>query len=295
MRDPIPILTLLLLVTAASPPAVRAQAAVDTVVSVDPAARLDVENFQGSVTIGTWGRNAVRVVADGPRSAIRIEGGGRALSVRTEHHRGPREVDYRLTVPPSMDLSVHGVDTDVTIRDSRGRVQVHTVNGDISVQGGRGVIELNSVQGEVALSGAEGNAEVTSVNDAVRVSAFRGDLKATTVNGEVHLRSIESGSVESTTVNGSIAYEGSIQSDGWYRFNTHNGEISVAIPAGTGANVEVNTFNGDFQADFPVTFSQSRKGKHFNFTLGSGGARMELSAFNGTIRLRRSGQSGGGS
>ena len=293
MRETIPILTLTLLVAAAVPAAVRAQAAVDTVISVDAPTRLEVENFRGSVTIGTWDRNAVRVVAEGPRNAIRIHGGGGSVSVRTDLSRGPQEVDYRLSVPLSMDLSVHGVDTDVTIRDTRGRVQAHTVNGDISVQGGRGVIELNSVQGQVTLSGAQGNAEITSVNDAVHVTGFEGDLKATTVNGEVVLRGIESGSVESTTVNGSINYEGSIRSDGWYRFNTHNGEVSVVIPAGTGADVGVHTFNGEFQADFPVTFDQSRK--NFNFTLGSGGAQIELSTFNGTIRLRRSGPSEGGS
>ncbi|MGH7557560.1 MAG: DUF4097 family beta strand repeat-containing protein [Gemmatimonadota bacterium] len=294
MRDPTRILTLVLVVTAAAPAVVRAQAAVDTVISVDAPGRLNVQNFRGSVTIGTWDRNAVRVVAEGPRSAIRIHGGGGAVSVQTDLSRGPQEVDYRLSVPLGMDLSVGGVDTDVTIRDTRGRVQAHTVNGDISVQGGRGVIELNSVQGEVTLAGAQGNAELTSVNDAIRVTGFEGDLKATTVNGEVVLSGVESGSVESTTVNGSITYQGAIRSDGWYRFNTHNGEISVAVPAGTGANVEVNTFNGDFQADFPVTFNETRKG-NFNFTLGNGGARIELSAFNGTIRLRRSGQSGGGS
>ncbi|MGH7573311.1 MAG: DUF4097 family beta strand repeat-containing protein [Gemmatimonadota bacterium] len=295
MRDPIRILIPLLLVAATAAVDARAQAAIDTVISVDAPGQLEVENFQGSVTIGTWDRNAVRIVAEGPRDAIRIRGGGGSVSVRTDMSRGPREVDYRLSVPVTMDLSVQGVDTDVTIRDTRGRVQAHTVNGDILVDGGRGVIELNSVQGEVTLSGGQGKAEISSVNDALRVTGFEGDLKATTVNGEVVLSGVESGSVESTTVNGSISFQGAIRPDGWYRFNTHNGEVSIAIPAGTGANVEVNTFNGDFQADFPVTFDQSRKGKHFNFTLGDGGARIELSAFNGTIRLRRSGQSGGGS
>ncbi len=295
MRDPVRFLTLWLLIAGAAPALARAQAPVDTVIAVEPGGRLDLENFQGTVLVETWDRNAVRIVADGPRSAIRIHGGGSSISVRTEHHRGPRDVDYQLTVPAAMDLSIQGVTTDVTVRGTQGRLQVHTVNGDVSVQGGRGVVELNSVQGTVSLSGGEGRGELTSVNDAVEVNGFRGDLRATTVNGEVNLRGVESGSVESTTVNGSITYQGSIRSDGWYRFNTHNGEIGVVVPSGTSATVEVSTFNGDFQADFPVTFTQSRSGKRFNFTLGGGGARIELSAFNGTIRLRSPSRSGGGS
>ncbi|HKY61557.1 MAG TPA: DUF4097 family beta strand repeat-containing protein [Gemmatimonadota bacterium] len=295
MREPIRFLWLSLLVAGAAPALAHAQAPVDTVIAIDPEGRLDLENFEGSVTVEAWNRPAVRVVADGPRSAVRIHGGGSSISIRTEHQRGPRNVDYRLTVPAALDLSIQGVSTDVTVRGAEGRLQVHTVNGDVSVQGGRGVVELNSVQGTVSLSGGEGRAELSSVNDGVRVDGFRGDLRATTVNGEVNLRGVESGSVESTTVNGSITYQGSIRSDGWYRFNTHNGEIGVVVPSGTSATVEVSTFNGDFQADFPVTFSQSRSGKKFNFTLGGGGARIELSAFNGTIRLRSPGRSGGGS
>ena len=290
MRDPVRFLTLSLLVAGAAPALAHAQAPVDTVIAVDPGGRLDVENFRGSVTVNAWDRNEVRVMAEGPRNAVRIHGGGSSVTVRTEHQHGHRSVDYRLTVPATMDLTIHGVDTDVTIRGAGGRLQVHTVNGDISAEGGSGVVELNSVQGSVSLSGGAGRAELTSVNDAVEVSGFRGDLNVSTVNGEVTLRGVESGSVESTTVNGSITYQGSIRSDGWYRFNTHNGEIGVVVPPGTGASVDVSTFNGDFQADFPVTFDQSRSGKKFNFTLGGGGARIELSAFNGTIRLRSPGR-----
>lgn len=295
MPDSIRTLTLSLLVLGAAPALARAQAPVDTVITVDPRGRLDLENFQGSVTVDAWDRPAVRIVADGPRSVIRIHGDGSSISVRTEQHRGPRNVDYRLNVPAAMDLSIQGVDTDVTIRGVRAGLQVHTVNGDVTVEGGRGVVALNSVQGAVSLSGGEGRGELTSVNDAVVVNGFKGDLNVSTVNGEVSLRGVESGNVESTTVNGSITYEGSLRSDGWYRFNTHNGEIGVVVPPGTGATIDVSTFNGDFQADFPVTFNQSRSGKKFNFTLGGGGARIDLSAFNGTIRLRSPGRSGGGS
>ena len=64
----------------------------------------------------------------------------------------------------------------------------------------------------------------------------------------------------------------------------------MVVPTGTGAWVDVSTFNGDFQSELPVTYDRSGKRKNFNFTLGEGGARIELSAFNGTIRLRSPGR-----
>ena len=114
MRDPVRFLTLSLLVAGAAPPLAHAQAPVDTVIAVDPGGRLDVENFRGSVTVHAWDRNEVRVMADGPRNAVRIHGGGSSVTVRTEHQHGHRSVDYRLNVPATMDMTIHGVDTDVT-------------------------------------------------------------------------------------------------------------------------------------------------------------------------------------
>ena len=84
MSDPIRNLTLSLLVLSAAPALARAQTPVDTVITVQPGGRLEVENFQGSVTIGTWDRNAVRVVAgrvgcsDDARSRLQA-GTGRAF------------------------------------------------------------------------------------------------------------------------------------------------------------------------------------------------------------------------
>jgi hypothetical protein len=53
----------------------------------------------------------------------------------------------------------------------------------------------------------------------------------------------------------------------------------------------VRTFQGDFSADFPIQLPDgqtARSGsKRFNFTLGSGSARIEVQSFNGDIHLAR--------
>jgi hypothetical protein len=57
--------------------------------------------------------------------------------------------------------------------------------------------------------------------------------------------------------------------------------------------VSVATFNGDFTSEFPVTLTETRKGKRFSFTLGTGSAQMTLESFQGTIELVRPGSSRG--
>jgi DUF4097 and DUF4098 domain-containing protein YvlB len=95
--------------------------------------------------------------------------------------------------------------------------------------------------------------------------------------------------VDASTVNGDIFYAGPIRSGGRYSLSTHNGDITLTVAEGTSANVAVSTFNGEFESEFPVPLSGTRKGKGFNFTLGSGSAQVTLESFQGTIELVRPG------
>lgn len=280
-----------LLIIAAAPIPIAAQSTVDTLVAVDPGTRLELQNVHGDVAVRTWNRSAVRVVADvsSPRR-VRIQRNGPVLEIDDERPRESDPIDYTLTVPAAMDLAIHGVDSDVSIEGAQGRVEVSSVKGDVRVRGGRTVVELSSVQGTVELAGASGTVEVQSVNSQVSVTDVSGDVTATTVNGSVRLSRVTSKSVEGTTVNGGISYDGTLSRDGWYRFTTHNGPIHLVVPQGTGATVQVSTFNGDLQASFPISITEAGRGKQIRFTLGTGGARIELDSFNGKIRLRRPGE-----
>ena len=107
---------------------------------------------------------------------------------------------------------------------------------------------------------------------------------AETVNGEIALEGVDAATVDANTVNGDISYAGPIRNGGRYSFSTHNGDITLTVAEGSSANVAVSTFNGEFESEFPVPLSGTRKGKGFNFTLGSGSAQVTLESFQGTIR-----------
>jgi DUF4097 and DUF4098 domain-containing protein YvlB len=95
------------------------------------------------------------------------------------------------------------------------------------------------------------------------------------------------------SVNGELEYDGTIKNSGRYAFSTHNGDITVTVPDGSNAAVSVATFSGDFASEFPVTLTETRKGKRFSFTLGTGSAQMTLESFQGSIELVRPGSSRG--
>jgi DUF4097 and DUF4098 domain-containing protein YvlB len=265
---------------------------IDSTVPVGRGQRLEVNAFAGEVTVTVWNRDAVRVQADAAGSTgIEIDRNATTVSVRTSGRRGPpSDVDLQITAPAWMPLDVSGVNTEMTITGTRAGISAETVQGDVSAKGGEGLVSLRSVQGSVSLTGAKGRLEVHSVNADVEVSASSGEVTAETVNGDVTLDAVDATSVTATSLNGDVAYNGPIKSSGRYALSTHNGDITVTVAEGTSASVSVSTFNGEFTSAFPVTLTETRKGKRFNFTIGGGSAQVTLESFQGTIELVRPGQ-----
>jgi DUF4097 and DUF4098 domain-containing protein YvlB len=262
----------------------------DTTITVQRGQRLELSTHSGDVVIHTWARSAVRVQTSGSsRSHLAIDQTASVINIHSAGgRRGPLNLDYTLTIPSWMAVRLSGVTAEMRLEGVQGSVSAETVEGDVVVVGGGGLVSLRSVQGDVSLRDAKGKIDVNSVNSDVSVRNASGELQAETVNGDINLIQVQSDNVEASTVNGDINYDGTIRASGRYRMTTHNGDVTIVIPEGTGAQISVSTFQGDFESAFPVTLTE-RHGKRFDFTIGNGSARIELESFGGTIHLVRPG------
>jgi DUF4097 and DUF4098 domain-containing protein YvlB len=262
----------------------------DTTITVQRGQRLELSTHSGDVVIRTWARSAVRVQTSGSsRSHLAIDQTASVINIHSAGGRGgPPDMDYTLTIPTWLAVRLSGVTAEMRLEGVQGSVSAETVEGDVTLVGGGGLVSLRSVEGEVSLRDAKGKIDVNSVNSDVNVRNVSGELQAETVNGDVNLIQVQSDNVEATTVNGDINYDGTIRANGRYRMTTHNGDVTIVIPEGTGAQISVSTFQGDFESAFPVTLTE-RHGKRFDFTIGNGSARIELESFGGTIHLVRPG------
>ncbi|HET7791040.1 MAG TPA: DUF4097 family beta strand repeat-containing protein [Gemmatimonadales bacterium] len=261
----------------------------DTTVAVQSGTRLDVNDFGGSITIHTWGENRVRVHADhSSRDVISVTAGGSVVSVRSSGRRGPQSIDYDITVPAWMALNLSGTYVDISTDGTQGDITAETVQGDVKARGGNGYISLKSVEGTVTLEDAKGHIDLSTVNDDVTLSNVTGDITAETVDGGIDMTGIDAANVDANSVDGDIKYDGSVKEGGHYRLSTHDGDVSITLPEKAGATVSVSTFDGEFEACFPITLKNQSKHR-FNFTVGSGSARIELESFDGDIKLLRPG------
>lgn len=266
-----------------------AAARTDTTIQVKPGARLSVNNFGGEIMVSAWDKNAVRIAAEhSVRARVKVVQGGPNLEVHATSYRGhPVRVNYSIVVPEWMPLILQGIYADIMVKGSKSEVTAETVRGEVNVDGGEGFVRASSVEGPVIVTGTKGRVELNSVNDAVSVNGVKGEIVANAVNGDIHLNDVESGLVEASTVNGDVFYLGDLRDKGRYNFSTHNGDLVLGVPEKTNATMSVSTFNGEFDSDIPVSIDETRKGKRFNFTLGSGSALVNLESFEGTIQLRK--------
>jgi DUF4097 and DUF4098 domain-containing protein YvlB len=270
--------------------------AADTTVPATKRQRLDINVFAGSVTVRTWNRDAVKVEgATGGRDQLEVEARVNTISIETSGRHGTaNDADLVVTVPVGMPIDVSGVELDVVIEGCRCAMHVETVQGDVTASGGEGAAQLSSVEGGVTVSGVNGNLNATSVNDDVSVREVTGNVNVETVNGDVTLERIRSGNVDAGTVNGDITFDGEIRKGGSYSLTSHQGDVLMVVPSTPAATIRVNTFNGSFESDFEVTLQGTGgHSRRLAFTLGGGGATIDLESFSGDIRLVKPGARSG--
>ena len=268
----------------------------DQTVDVTKGTRLVLSNNAGEVVVRSWDRDQVRIQAThGARESITAETTDMTLRVRTQRASGSRGpgglVDYQITVPRWMPVNLSGTYLDATIEGTTAEVTVETVHGNARVSGGNGAVSLRSVEGVITVDKASGRVQATTVNEGIRITNVSGEITAETTNGNIFIDNATTSNLEAFTVNGEVTFNGTIRDNGAYRLGTHNGDIRVGLGGANNATVFVRTFQGDFSADFPVQLPEGQNprsgSKRFNFTLGSGSARIELQSFGGDIVLGR--------
>jgi len=124
------------------------------------------------------------------------------------------------------------------------------------------------------------------VSGDIELASGRGDVEVETVSGDIDLRDVTAKQIRTHTTSGDLSFSGPIQSDGRYEYNTHSGEIRLALPGDVGARLSIATFSGGIESDFPITLQAGEHGnKRLSFSLGQGTARIFAETFSGDITL----------
>lgn len=238
-----------------------------------------------------------------PNPATRIEvllseaeGGHRARSAAC-NPRGSVE----LNVPRGATVQLKTRSSEVDVADV-AEAHVESQSGDVKVRGVSKVIEIGSISGSISLNNSTGRVRLHTISGDVSVTdvcttGASDDLMVKTLSGDITLERVCHARVEGITTNGDVTLIGPLARGGRYDFRTTSGDVTLTMPADVSFQVDARVHaGGEIITNFPI--KQISEGNVLN-VLRSGRlvgvygtndavrATLNLSAFNGTLHLRR--------
>jgi Putative adhesin len=130
---------------------------------------------------------------------------------------------------------------------------------------------IASVSGDVAVSGVTGRVRVSSVSGDVRVKNVSGAVSATAVSGDVEVEIVQLDGTEDM------------------KFSSVSGDVSVRLPAGLEADVDMSSFSGAIDTNFPIEVRSERHGprRWARGQVGEGASRrLKISSLSGDLSLK---------
>ena len=223
--------------------------------NLGPSGRLDIEpGHNGGITVKGWAQNSVLVRA--------------RLEAWAENDTEARNIASQIRVEAAGgQIRATGPDFDGFLRSDRYRSW--TVSFEIFTPWNTD-LTIGSHNGGITISDIRGRIDFQSHNGGVRLARVAGDVKGETHNGEINAE-----------LNGNT-WEGR-----QLELSTHNGGVTLLLPASYSASMETESNRGRLDSDFPVTVRGRLDEKNLNFNIGSGGPLIKVSTHNGGIRLRK--------
>jgi hypothetical protein len=213
--------------------------------------RLAVEGHNGSATVKGWTRNDVLVRAR-VESQADTQGAADILATRVSVESTGGLV--RSVGPDSMnDHSWWSVSYEIFVPQTT----------DLSVNTHNGGITITDVRGQVRFEGHNGGVELKRVAGDVGGSTHNGGIEAELMGSRWDGRQLE--------------------------LLTHNGGITVAMPASYSARVQAETSQGRIRSDFPFTVTGNVRPERLDTNIGGGGPLIHLTTHNGQVTLKRAG------
>lgn len=259
----------------------------DTTVAVREGTRLAIEAMGGDVVIRTWDRAQVRIRADHSSStSIGIRNDGAVLRLEGRGRMGmPGRTDFELTVPAWMHAELDGMNFSLDV-DGVAGVRASTLSGDLVARNAQD-IEFNTMSGDVRVERARGRLSLGTVAGQIEVTDATGTVEVSAVSGNIGLYRIESSRVEAGSISGQVIYQGAIRPEGSYTFNSHSGNVTLAIPEGADATLRTSTMSGNMSASFTLpALDQMSRGRTV-IRFGTGRAVVDVESFSGSVRLVR--------
>lgn len=185
-------------------------------------------------------------------------------------------VDVSVTVPSGTPIKASSFTADVVVRGRCGSADIASgasdvtldhVDGDLRLRYGAGNVSVQRVTGSVEARSGSGSARFGEIGGALRCGCGSGRVEVGTIHGLARFRA-GSGDAHLAAVFGDVDVA------------TGSGGLSVGLPEGRPARLDVTTGSGRVNSELPIVSVPTSKGRPI---------RVRARTGSGDIRLFRAG------
>lgn len=244
---------------------------------------ISVRNSQGRIEVKSWKKPEVVVIGNHASSKVEVDTvqSGNRIEVKTHlltENLQPADLqaDYTITVPEESELQ---------LRNDSGTLVVERVFGDMT---------FDTVAADVQLQEVAGYMMVKTIGGSVVCNRCAGRIEVNSISGNVQFLQAHLDNVRVQTSSGNILFDGDFLRRGIYILKNYSGLIEVRFSDTDSFDLMATSLQGtvENQADVkPDRHGQGHPPSRFSRSLfGSvkeGHAKVELSSFSGTIRIRK--------
>jgi DUF4097 and DUF4098 domain-containing protein YvlB len=248
---------------------------------------VSVRNDNGKITVRSWQKNEVRVVAEHSSNKVEVDADQRGNRVEITTHVLSQNVtsdelkaDYEISVPE---------ETELQIKNDAGTVAVVRISGDMTVE---------TVLADVSMEEVAGYLVVKTVSGSLVCVRCAGRIEANSISGNLRLMQPVSSNVHAQTYSGKIFFDGDFLPGGVYVLKNHRGPIEVKYTDSDSFDLRATSIYGTVDQEPSLSLKPpvhdqrlspgvKRNSNSLFGTYNSGAARVELTSFSGTISIRK--------
>lgn len=232
-----------------------AQAQETKLFQVSGSPRVNINTFDGEVTVRGWDKSEVQYKAT---SRAENEDALKQLDIITEQH------GQMVSITARNEYQRHASVAFEVFVPRQTTLHVSSGDGSVSLDGVSGELTLRSGDGAIAVSNSGGLLHVNTGDGTIQISKFDGQ-------------------VDARTGDGAIALDGIFKA---LSARTGDGEISLTVPAGSSFTIETNLPDEISNEGFTVSEDITRSPRLKRWKIGNGGQIFVLRSGEGKILLR---------
>jgi DUF4097 and DUF4098 domain-containing protein YvlB len=270
---------------------------------LQPAARLELDNRNGSIEIVGWDRNTIDV--SGTKFApttnrlqqikIDVSVKGNNASIATQWPKdswhGSYGAKYVIRVPRQTTLArTQTTNGSVSVEDLEGGGHVTSTNGRISMARDTGDYDVQTTNGAIDFEECSGSERAHTTNGAVRGRLKAGSIDSQSTNGSIEFTLVQPSNgqaIRASTTNGGIVLALAEFHDNPLNAETTNGSVTIRLPNDTSAKVNVETTLSSIRNDLTLSSTDESSKHRLSGQLGKGGPLISATTTTGAVHLER--------